>query len=343
MLRTIERISASEARRNFKDYIVQQKPVIIRDLYPSETLLQIDSPQKMADELGEIEITIGSNYYDKFLMDEADRPKIKDYVIKISKYISIAEQIPEMNLLCREQIMPAEVAKHFKIPDLIQVLSEPNPRQMIYVGNDQTVAPLHFDGDLREVLFTQIVGKKEIYLIEPGFAARLNPIKNFCGIPVHHLSDHERKNFFAFNDAFHCVLEPQETLYIPKLWWHFLKNIGITMAASVRFGTSPHSKMLQTLPFNYLTQNINRALLDPITGTVKDEAILDKLMSANTSVYSSEQERMESVLKVLKEVYGTLCPSAVQLPYLSNWFENEIQKNPKKFQLMYGFSKTKDQ
>ncbi len=341
MLRKIERINAREAKRDFKNFVVTQTPVIILDLYSNESLLNISSPVQLAEELGDIELTIGSNYYDKFLSDEPSESKFKDYVITLKKYLDSIMHIPEIDLLCREQRLPAMMQARFAVPDLIQVLPNPDAVQMMYVANDRTVAPLHFDGDFREVLFTQIVGKKKIYLVEPRFSARLNPIKNFSGIPIHRFEENEKDEFFAFNHAYHCHLDPRETLYIPKLWWHQLENQGITMAASVRFGTTSHNKLLQSLPLNYLTQNIARELFDPITGESRNESVFKQLVSAVEETSLTENHKTESLLAILKNIYSELCPSSVQIPYLSSWFENEVKNNAKKFELLYGTFKGK--
>lgn len=336
MLHSIERITAKQAETLFKDHLLEQKPVIIKDLYPGHPLLLLNSPDKMAQEMGDTELLVGQNFYDKFLSEDST-PKFKDYSISLEKYLSLIRETPSLELLCREQRVPQELHDRYPLlPKLVETVSQPDPIQMMYVANNKTVAPLHFDLDLREVLFTQVAGAKEIFLVSPEYGARLLPIRNFSGIPTYKFSEIEKKEFFSYCHAHHCVLESGETLYIPKLWWHQLENIGITMAFSVRFGASPHMRQLGLLPFNYLTQNILKSLLHPLTGLVKDDALLKKMMAIYYSTYASELERAQTLWTEWKKIVRDLCPQAVQTEYAPYWFTEEIWKNSEKLKIFLG-------
>ncbi len=165
------------------------------------------------------------------------------------------------------------------------------------------------------MLFTQVVGKKRIYLIHPNFSARFFPFLNNSGIAVHKFEEEERQQFFKFNQAFECILEPGETLYIAKLWWHYLENIGTTVAFNVRFGLTPFNRRLRAFPATYLLQNLSRVLVDPVKMRVNFEMIYQNLIETYFKKYSSSEKRYKAHNNVMQEAFQTLCKGAIKVVY----------------------------
>jgi len=325
---------------DFNKYIMEQQPVIITDLYKKSPISKIDSIESFESEFGDVSLIIGKNYYDRDLLSDSS-DNSEDELITVREFFTLIRDNPKTPKLCREQIIPTKIKDFFSVPDISKSNSILCPSSKIYVANEGHVAPLHFDLDQREVLFTQIVGKKNIYLVRPELSARFCPIRNFSGIPVHLFSEEEKKHFFAFNKAFVCKLEPGETLYMPKLWWHYIENIGVTAAFNVRFGLASPSMKLRSLPANYLTQNISRDLIDPVTREASDPELIDKLVDVFFDQYSSPLERITATENALQFAYNEICKTALKTPYLPEWYKSLQNYDQKKQMLYFGYYEPK--
>jgi len=335
-LRPIARVSSRELK-DFRANLREQEPIIITDLYRGSRIAEVDSIGRAAQEFGDIRLEIGRSYFDQHYDEPQSQAHEPDETLSLRDYFALLERVPGTDRFCREQALPPLVRSAFDLPGISRLGPESKPVCMIYAANDGLVAPLHFDLDQREVLFTEVLGRKRIYLVRPGLAARLCPIRNFCSFPVHRFAEEEREAFFAFNDAHTCLLEPGETLYIPKLWWHYLANVGVTLAFNVRFGLAPASVRLRTLPSNYLNQNVSRELVDPLTGKASDPRCVEQLLAAFYGDYPGPEERLHATVAALQEAYSSVCASSLQKPYLSGWFKALMQQTPAKEALYYGY------
>lgn len=104
-------------------------------------------------------------------------------------------------------------------------------RSVAFLGPAGAVSPLH--QDLPENLYVMIKGRKKITLFSP--MAPVYPNSRFSKLPNHAQIDAENPDYQKFpklRDAQPYVvdLEAGETLFIPSLWWHHLRNLEPSIA-----------------------------------------------------------------------------------------------------------------
>eukprot|EP00884_Botryococcus_braunii_P020764 jgi/Botrbrau1/7371/Bobra.0316s0015.3 len=103
-----------------------------------------------------------------------------------------------------------------------------------WFGPSGTVTPLHTDP--YHNLLAQVVGEKYIRLYPPEATSLLHPYEeglttNSSQIDV---EDPDLSRFPGFADLpfVDVCLKPGEMLYIPPLWWHFVKSLSISFSVS---------------------------------------------------------------------------------------------------------------
>jgi hypothetical protein len=110
-------------------------------------------------------------------------------------------------------------------------------RTQILIGPAGSVTPLH--QDLFENLYTTVTGCKRIILFEPSAPVyRCSPfskLPNFAQVDPEN-PDYIRFSKFVNAQPYIVDLQPGETLYIPALWWHHLRNTKPTIAVSFWWG-----------------------------------------------------------------------------------------------------------
>lgn len=111
-----------------------------------------------------------------------------------------------------------------------------DPTTSIWLGTTGTRSGLHFDR--RDNFLAQIAGRKKVFLAAPDQARRLYPIKDmFEKSSV----DPEAPDYRAhprFRDAvlMEETLAPGEILFIPRLWWHYLRSLEPSISLNHWYG-----------------------------------------------------------------------------------------------------------
>jgi lysine-specific demethylase 8 len=106
----------------------------------------------------------------------------------------------------------------------------------LWIGSGNTNSGLHFDK--LDNYFGQAYGRKVALLASPDQTPFLYPYRyNFAKSRV----DPERPDLAAFPDLgkvtfMEAVIEPGELLFIPKLWWHYLRALEPSISINHFFG-----------------------------------------------------------------------------------------------------------
>lgn len=108
-------------------------------------------------------------------------------------------------------------------------------RRNLWFAAAGTITHLHFD--LPFNLVAQLHGQKRFVLFAPRERRRLSPHGWLSSTP--HLSrvDAERPDFvrhpsLSDAEAWECVLEPGDALFIPPRWWHYARSLATSISVN---------------------------------------------------------------------------------------------------------------
>lgn len=98
---------------------------------------------------------------------------------------------------------------------------------MIWIGPKGTITPLHFDRGNN--LLAQVIGRKRVTLFPPENSVYLyardenDSYSNFSNIDLMS-PDYNKYPHFRYAQPIECEIKSNDTLYIPKGWWHFVES-----------------------------------------------------------------------------------------------------------------------
>jgi ribosomal protein L16 Arg81 hydroxylase len=119
-----------------------------------------------------------------------------------------------------------------------------NPRERLkgaslWFGPAGTITPLHHD--TMNILFTQIVGRKQLVLVPPTQTHLLyNDLNVFSEVDAER-PDLQRFPRFARATPVTVLVEPGQALFIPVGWWHHVRAIDVSISVSFTNFAFPNS------------------------------------------------------------------------------------------------------
>ena len=123
----------------------------------------------------------------------------------------------------------------FSVPDLCEIFLDPNqnsPLIHMWFGMKNTFSPLHFDK--YDNIFTQITGYKYFLLVDPKLFKIIQDGtgNNTCNIDREKLLESLNMHNIPYHEI---ILNPGDSLYIPKNWWHQVKSLSFSISISFWF------------------------------------------------------------------------------------------------------------
>lgn len=234
----ISRISVPSLTQFYKEYMTPQLPVIITnamDHWPAmkeRPWSDLNYLKKVAG-YRTVPIEVGKNYL------HADWTQklvtMKDFIDSYVSTSSSSKSSP-IGYLAQTQLFE-------QIPDLRKDIATPpycslaNTDTLIinaWFGPQGTVSPLHHDP--YHNLLSQVVGEKFIRLYSPSESDNVYPhegkmLNNTSQVDVEH-PDYEKYPRFLTATYHECILQYGEMLYIPPLWWHYVRSLSVSFSVS---------------------------------------------------------------------------------------------------------------
>jgi len=140
----------------------------------------------------------------------------------------------------------------------------------LWVGSANTRSGFHFDGP--ENLYTQLVGRKRVFMAHPDEAARVYPfLEDFCKSRVDpEAPDLQRYPEFRKVVLHHVDLAPGEVLFMPHVWWHHLRSLDTSISVSHHFGETfrfgEHARMLNLMGVRYWAEIFRQIVVNGLLG-----------------------------------------------------------------------------
>ncbi|ESO02069.1 hypothetical protein HELRODRAFT_161296 [Helobdella robusta] len=186
-----------------------------------------------------VPIEIGSKYTDDSWSQKLMRIDefIQQYILKDTE---------EKGYLAQYQLFDQieDLRKDIIVPDYCSISSEDcdvNIDINAWFGPANTVSPLHRDE--KENLFCQVFGQKYFKLIDPTYSDKLH-IHSDHLLQTTSQIDVENVDLGRFPD-FHripykeVVVEAGDVLYIPPMYWHFVKSLSTSFSVTFWWENSP--------------------------------------------------------------------------------------------------------
>lgn len=110
----------------------------------------------------------------------------------------------------------------------------------VWIGPSGTITGFHWD--TADNILTQIKGKKLVLLASPKYKKEMYTSKKYDldSIASHvDVNNYDEKKHPKFKDVqfLKVILEPGDTLYVPRGWWHYVKSLDASISVS-NFGYS---------------------------------------------------------------------------------------------------------
>jgi hypothetical protein len=324
----IARISMPSPDNFFQDYVFKGQPVVITNLFERQEISSINTIENAACAWGSMKIHVQDEYTSAEGTAEPSQP----IFVPFKEYIDFTRSNRSTRLCCTEYNTPARVLASFQLPPACTVTGDPDdeifglPKKYgdfdlttaIFIANQGNVGHLHFDGDQREVFLHQVYGRKRAVLFQPASAIHLRTLDgpytrpSLSGLYLEHMRPEEKLSLVDLAGGYHTVLEPGETIYIPKLMWHHLEYIDDAMSFSIRFGRNRIGRFLSLDNFHrdpYI-QNVASKMVGPEDALAAFAPIIEDIKTAYKTPAPDMRQKIREMRTLFKGLCAHLCPEA---------------------------------
>lgn len=224
----------------FERYYAGNRPVILSDVTRGWPALERwKNPAYFAEKFGDevISVCMGRDAdpkCDRNFQNHVSQMTMRDY----AKWVTSTKESNDGYLISNNRLLENE-AFFALIEDVIapaDYVDEARFRTFMsfWFGPAGTRTPLHHDGN--NILFCQVVGRKEFYLVSPfetGLLVRADGYYAHQPVPpgMEHEGLRPADETFPY-PAVRIVLEPGEALFLPVGWWHQVRSLDVSVSIS---------------------------------------------------------------------------------------------------------------
>jgi lysine-specific demethylase 8 len=230
--RPVERIKAVSKEEFYRSYIPLHHPFVITGLVDSWPALQIWSMEYIAENFATEEVGVVPLKNGQLDLNTERGSRIERLTVAESM-LSITEGKLKDGWAIGSALedFPSEMQQQSPAP--VYCSNGKFLRARVFLGPSGLVTSLH--QDLFDNLYTTVKGCKRVTLFAPRASVYRHP--PFSKLPNHAQADPEKPDYDRFPkfqqaQPYIVDLMAGETLYIPALWWHHLRNMQPTIAVS---------------------------------------------------------------------------------------------------------------
>ncbi|WP_340074029.1 cupin-like domain-containing protein [Leptobacterium sp. I13] len=211
----IEKPTPEEFKERF---IKNPKPVIIKDFAADWEAVNKWTFDYFKDKYGDWDVPLYDDTYHR-----AGKGYMKPIMHrKFSEYLEIIQKEPTNLRFHNFQVMQRapELANDYKKPDLMKGFMK---FALMFFGGEGSKLNLHYDIDCSHVFLTHFQTEKKVYLFPPSESTYLYhlPYTNHAHLDVLN-PDWKKYPAFKYARGYEATINHGETLFIPKLWWHYV-------------------------------------------------------------------------------------------------------------------------
>lgn len=231
---TLKSINASNVMLFQKNYLINERPVILKGMGKDWPAIRRWSADFFKDTYGHVKVPV---CYYKTKQQERYKEQVK---MPLREYINLAEKnthsdnIAELPYLggwiydkeCPELLDDIDMTLPcfpdnwlYKLPTSISI-----PSTNLLIGHQYVSSPLHTDSFFVNSILTMIVGQKKARMVSPSHTFAVSNGQDLFNPEV---ADEVLKQGA---EIFEGTVSAGDAFYIPPGWWHNVINCGFTIA-----------------------------------------------------------------------------------------------------------------
>jgi len=311
----------------FRRYAFAAQPVVITNLFDGQEITSIATEDDALRAWGGVKLHLQEEY-----TTVEGAPPAQPMVATLEDYIDLIRSTPATRVCCTEYDTPARILASFRLPEVCRAATPADeeifglPKKYgdfdlvgaVFIANAGNVGHLHFDGDQRDVLLHQVYGRKRVVLFPPAAAIHLRTLDgpysrpSLAGLYLEHMSLAEKLALIESAGGYHTVLEPGETIYIPRLMWHHLEYIDNAMSFNVRFGRNRFGRFLSLDHFHrdpYI-QNVAAKMTGTDATLAGFDPMVETIKAEYTKAVPDLQQKVRDVRALFRELCSEIAPEA---------------------------------
>jgi histone arginine demethylase JMJD6 len=230
---TIERRSGLDWDSFLEEYVKPNKPVILTDASVGWQAHQIFNPGFFRDKFPSKTATINDREYTISdyvgMMEKGTEENPAPYPFKIDIDKNFNELLPYLEpgfrILDKNRLKSGYITR--------RLIPQCSTKEIFFGGVSGWFPYIHYDLFGLYAIVTQVYGRKQFIVYDPSQASLMYPEKEHpwkSSIKNYHQPDYNQYPLFRNAKPVSDVVNPGETIFVPKGWWHTARSLEPTIS-----------------------------------------------------------------------------------------------------------------
>jgi hypothetical protein len=242
------------------EYLLPMKPVVFTDLMASWPARQRWTIEYFKTQYGHLRVPVVSNNYSK----PGKGYLAADRRIAFREYLDLLESGPsDLRIFAWNIFWKApELREDFSVPTIMDGFVDELP--FLFFGCQGSKVTLHYDVDMSHVFLNQIHGRKRVVLFAPGQSRHLYHLPFTVASHVNIFKpDYGKYPALAHLKGQEVMLQPGETLFMPRGYWHYIEYTDGGYSISLRAFDSVMARVqgLASITKNYAVDRLMNTIM----------------------------------------------------------------------------------